>query len=54
MIYTLFRRYGLVTGVGSGVYRSIQQIRAATGEEPQLFIEGSEFVVAIPRRKENG
>jgi ATP-dependent DNA helicase RecG len=52
MIYTLFRRYGLVTGVGSGVYRSIQLIRAATGEEPHLFIEGSEFVVSIPRRKE--
>ncbi len=51
MIYTLFRRYGLVTGVGSGVYRSIQQIRAATGEEPELFSEGSEFVVSIPRRK---
>lgn len=53
MIYTLFRRYGLVTGVGSGVYRAIRQIRAAIGEEPQLFIEGNEFVVAIPRRKEN-
>lgn len=51
MIYTLFRRYGLVTGVGSGVYRSIQQIRAATGAEPQLYVEGSEFVVAIARRQ---
>lgn len=52
MIYTLFRRYGLVTGVGSGVYRSIRQIHAATGEDPQLFIEGNEFVVAIPRPQE--
>ncbi len=51
MIYTLFRRYGLVTGVGSGVYRSIHQIRAATGEEPHLYIEGSEFIVSVPRPK---
>jgi len=50
-IYTLCSRYGLVTGVGSGVYRAIQQIRAVTGQEPDLLIEGNEFVVSIPRPK---
>ena len=51
MIYTLFSRYGLVTGIGSGVYRAIQQIRVVTGQELHLFMEGNEFVVAIPRRR---
>ena len=51
-IYTLFSRYGLVTGVGSGVYRAIQQIRAWTGQELRLFVEGNEFVVSVPRRKQ--
>jgi ATP-dependent DNA helicase RecG len=48
-IYTLFSRYGLVTGVGSGVYRAIQQVRAITGRELTLSLEGNEFVVTIPR-----
>jgi ATP-dependent DNA helicase RecG len=49
-VYTLFSRLGLVTGAGSGVYRAIRAIEAATGKVPDLFLEGNEFVFSIPRR----
>jgi len=48
-LYTLFSRLGLVTGVGSGLYRTIRLVREATGREPDLRVEGPEFVVALPR-----
>ena len=49
-VYTLFSRWGLVTGIGSGVYRAIRSIEAATGQEPILIQQGNEFVFSIPRK----
>ncbi|MCS6938018.1 MAG: putative DNA binding domain-containing protein [Roseiflexus sp.] len=48
-VYTLFSRWGLVTGVGSGVYRAMRLIRQATGRDPELFVAGNEFVVSMAR-----
>jgi ATP-dependent DNA helicase RecG len=50
-IYTLFSRLGLVTGIGTGIYRAIQQVRELTQRELDLFLEGNEFVVALPKRQ---
>ena len=47
-VYTLFSRWGLV--IGSGVYRAIRSIEAATGQEPVLMQQGNEFVFSIPRK----
>ncbi len=49
-IYTLFSRWGLVTGIGTGIYRAIESVRSTTGKEPGLFVQENEFVVSIPRR----
>lgn len=49
-IYTLFSRLGLVTGIGTGVYRAIQQVRDFTHQDPALLLEGNEFVVSLPKR----
>ena len=51
-VYTLFSRLGLVTGVGSGVYRTIQLVVAATGQEPGMAVIENEFVVSLPRVQE--
>lgn len=48
-VYTLFSRWGLVTGIGTGVYRAIRLIRQSTGREPELAVVGHEFVVSIFR-----
>jgi ATP-dependent DNA helicase RecG len=50
MIYTLLSRLGFVTGIGSGVYRTIQLVREAVGREPAIYQEANELVVALPRR----
>ncbi len=49
-IYTFFSRLGMVTGIGSGVYRTIQLVREATGQEVGVYLEGNEFVTSLPRR----
>lgn len=49
-IYTLLSRLGLVTGIGSGVLRIITLVRQATGREPELSEDGTEFVLKIPRQ----
>ncbi len=49
MIYTLLSRLGFVTGIGSGVYRTIQLVRQATGREPAIYQEANELVVALPK-----
>jgi ATP-dependent DNA helicase RecG len=51
-IYILFSRLGLVTGIGTGIYRAIQQIQELTQKELRLFLEGNEFVVSIPRTRQ--
>jgi ATP-dependent DNA helicase RecG len=48
-IYLLFSRLGLVTGLGSGVFRVIQLVREATGREPEIAEQDNELVVALPR-----
>jgi ATP-dependent DNA helicase RecG len=48
-IYLLFSRLGLVTGLGSGVFRVIQLMREATGREPLIAEQDNELVVALPR-----
>jgi len=50
-IYAFLLRWGLVTGVGTGVMRAIESVRSATGLEPDLRLEGNEFVFSFPRRK---
>lgn len=49
MIYLLFSRLGLVTGLGSGVFRVIQLVREATGREPDIAEMDTELVVTLPR-----
>lgn len=49
MIYLLFSRLGLVTGLGSGVFRVIQLVREATGREPDIVELDNELVVTLPR-----
>ena len=51
-LYTLFSRLGLVTGIGSGVFRTIQWVRKATGKEPTILEQENELVVALPRKRE--
>jgi ATP-dependent DNA helicase RecG len=51
-IYMLFSRIGMVTGIGSGVYRTIYLVREATGKEPDFYLEANELVVSLPRRSE--
>ena len=50
-IYLMFERLGMVTGIGSGVYRTVQLVRAATGQEPAIFVAGNELVVSLPRER---
>lgn len=52
-IYTFFSRLGMVTGIGSGVYRTIQLVRQATGKEPGIFVEGNELAVSLPRQPDS-
>ncbi|MGH9835916.1 MAG: RNA-binding domain-containing protein [Blastocatellia bacterium] len=51
MIYSTFLRIGLVTDVGSGIPRIIRLTRQATGREPNLRADASEFILSLPRRK---
>ncbi len=50
-IYTLYSRLGMVTGIGSGVYRTIQLVRDATAQDVGIYLEGNELVVSLPRRR---
>ena len=50
-IYTLFSRLGMVTGIGSGVYRTIQLVKEANGQEVGIYLQGNELVVSLPRGK---
>lgn len=50
-IYTLYSRLGMVTGIGSGVYRTIQLVKDATGRDVDIRLEGNELVVSLPRKR---
>jgi hypothetical protein len=39
----------MVTGIGTGIYRAIQQVRKFAHKDPDLYLEGNEFVVSLPR-----
>ncbi len=51
MIYTMLLRLGLVTDAGAGIPRIIRLTRQATGREPDLRADDSEFILSLPRRK---
>jgi ATP-dependent DNA helicase RecG len=51
MIYTMLLRVGLVTHAGSGIPRIIHLTRQATGRDPDLRIQASEFILSLPRRQ---
>jgi ATP-dependent DNA helicase RecG len=53
ILYTLFSRLGLVTGIGTGIYRTIQQVRKFAKKDPKIFIEGNEFIISLPRNRSN-
>ncbi|MCL6613057.1 MAG: putative DNA binding domain-containing protein [Firmicutes bacterium] len=50
LIYSFFRRAGLVTDTGNGIRRTILLVKKATGLEPNIYEEGNETVVSLPRR----
>ena len=53
ILYTLFSRLGLVTGIGTGIYRTIQQVRKFAKKDPLIFFEGNEFIISLPRIRSN-
>ncbi len=48
-IYATLLRQGLVTDVGSGIPRIIHLTQQTVGRAPDLFIQGNEFVLSLPR-----
>ncbi len=48
-VYLLLDRLGMVTGIGSGVYRMLRLVREAVGREAGIYVEGNEVVVSLPR-----
>ena len=50
-VYNLLLKRGLVTDAGSGIPRMIRLLRDRTGHDPDLRIEGNEFVVALARTR---
>lgn len=52
-IYNFFAKMGLVTNVGSGVFRIIKLIRKQVGKEVILQETQNEFVLTIPRSENN-
>ncbi|VAW37437.1 Uncharacterized protein BT3327 [hydrothermal vent metagenome] len=48
-IYNVLLRIGLVTDAGSGIPRVIKKLIEDTGTEPDLKMEGNEFVVTLYR-----
>ena len=48
-VYNLLLKRGLVSDAGSGIPRMIRLLREKTGHEPNLRLEGNEFVVALTR-----
>ena len=48
-VYNLLLKRGLVTDAGSGIPRMSRLLREKTGLDPDLRIEGTEFVVELTR-----
>ena len=48
-VYNLLLKRGLVTNAGSGIPRMSRLLREKTGLDPDLRIEGNEFVVELTR-----
>lgn len=49
MIYAILIHAGLVTDAGTGIPRLVRLTQQAVGRAPNLFIQGPEFVLSIPR-----
>ena len=52
--HLLFSRVGLVTGIGTGIYRTIQEVRRYAHQDPDIYLAGSEFIVSLPRLRQPG
>ncbi len=53
LIYASFYRAGLVTDTGNGVRRVFQLVKKAVGVEPNIYEEGNELAISLPRRSTN-
>lgn len=52
-LYNLLYKIGMVTDIGSGVYRMIKIIKEKLNREIELNPTETEFILSIPRRKHN-
>jgi len=52
-LYNLLYKVGMVTDIGSGVYRMIKTIRERLNKEIKLNVTETEFVLSIPRMQGN-
>jgi len=50
-IYNLLAKMGLVTDIGSGVFRIIESVRKMMQKEVLFDLTDTEFILTIPRRK---
>ena len=48
-VYNLLLKRSLVTDAGGGIPRMVRLLREKTGHDPDLRVEGNEFVVALTR-----
>ena len=48
-LYNLLYKIGMVTDIGSGVYRIIKTMREKLNREIELYATETEFIVSIPR-----
>ncbi|MGD2247151.1 MAG: putative DNA binding domain-containing protein [Candidatus Methanofastidiosia archaeon] len=48
-LYNLLYKIGMVTDIGSGVYRMIKSIREKLNKEVELTVTETEFILSIPR-----
>ena len=49
ILYNVCLRMGLVTDASSGIPRIIARVRKFTNRSPVWKLEGTEFVLALPR-----
>jgi ATP-dependent DNA helicase RecG len=52
-IYNLLGKMGVVTDIGSGVKRIIASVKKTTGKDVKLEVIDTEFILTIPRRKDD-
>jgi hypothetical protein len=52
--HLLFSRVGLVTGIGSGIYRITRQVRRYIHQDPGIYLAGSGLIVSLLRLRQPG